>query len=81
MDSWTSNPSNTMADQLRLQGLLKIQVHHWKKGNVSDEEFAKCHVEEFIPRSVKILSNYGIEQSKLVGCSPIHVYPFLFYVF
>lgn len=66
-DKSTKHPSNTMADQQRPQGLLKFQVHHWKQENVGDEEFAKWYTEEFIPRSVKILTNYGVEQYKLVS--------------
>lgn len=65
-----------MADQQRPQGLLKFQVHHWKQNHVSDEEFAKWYTEEFIPRSVKILRNYGVEQYKLVSPSSRHVCPF-----
>lgn len=65
-----------MADQQRPQGLLKFQVHHWKQENVSDEEFAKWYTDEFIPRSVKILRNYGVEQYKLVSPSFRHVHPF-----
>lgn len=64
----TQHPSSNMADQ-RPQGLLKLQVHHWKQDNISDEEFAKWYTEEFIPRSVKILRNYGVEQYKLVSFS------------
>lgn len=62
-----------MADQERPQGLLKFQVHHWKQDNLSDEEFAKWYTEEFIPRSVKILSNYGVEQYKLVSPPSRHM--------
>lgn len=62
-----------MADQERPQGLLKFQVHHWKQENISDEEFSKWYTEEFIPRAVKILGNYGVEQYKLVSLSFRHV--------
>lgn len=53
-----------MAEQPQL---LKFLLHLYKAPGVSDEEFSKWYREEYIPRAVNILKDYGVEQYKLVS--------------